>query len=97
MKDHWEWKTEQDVAGFLREQERRLGYPTRKEMQDMTSPTVSDSVISQAYLGQLDPKNCKARTLAGLKSIANAKAGKAIAQPRVRQKCTHCGGSGYID
>jgi len=82
------WQTKESVADFLNEQQERLGHPTRYEMQEMTSPRVSDTVLSRAMLGRLDPKIANQRTLAGIRSLASA-----VSQ---QERCPHCNGTGKL-
>lgn len=97
--DHWEFNTAEDLAKFVREQEKRLGYPTRQDMAAMTSPRVSDSALGQAYAGKLDPANARPKTLAGLQSLETAEIGNITPSPEAgfgKQRCPQCGGRGWI-
>ena len=83
-KDHWE--NQEELTDFMAKQVARLGYPQLQEMEQMTEPRVSDTVISAAMRGQIDPKRAKRKTLDGLASLANAKGA-----PVSKHRCPTCG------
>lgn len=87
-KDHWE--TQDEIAEFLKRQIERLGFPQLHEMETMTEPRVSDSVLSAAARGELDPKRTRPKTLAGIRSLEKAKG-----QATTKKRCPTCGGYYY--
>jgi len=83
-KDHWE--TQDELREFMAEQLERLGFPDLYTMEEMTKPRVSDTVLSLAMRGRIDPRRVKQRTLDGLASLAKAKGAKTT-----KHRCPTCG------